>query len=166
MSGKLKKYASSFIIEEDSIPKIVLRYIEHNPSHYTKIKVKGKEIHPCARCFGHWVGIILGIFLTSPFWLRIIYVPTQYFLFIFVIAWLFAIPSIIDWATVKLKLRKGNNNVRVVVGFLHGLGAIIYFFVMPADIIFKIWTYSLYSGSFIVIRRLYHLEHYKVKNRG
>jgi uncharacterized membrane protein len=163
MRGELKKYASSFIIKEDSISKILLRYIQHNPYHYIKIKVRGEKVQPCARCFGHWIGLILGFIFTSPFWLRIVYVPTQYFYLIFTIAWIFAIPTILDWGTVKLKLREGNNKIRVVAGFLHGLGAIIYFFVLPADIVFKIVTYSLYSGGFMAMRRLYNLQHYKVK---
>jgi uncharacterized membrane protein len=163
MNSKLKKYVSSFIIEEESIPKIILRYVEHNPEHFTRVKISGKEIYPCARCFGHWIGLLVGFILTSPFWLGIIHVLDQYFLLIFVIAWLFAIPTIVDWTTIKIGLRKGNNNLRVVVGFLHGVGAIIYFFVLPADIIFKILTYSLYSGGFILIRRLYNIKHYKIK---
>ena len=163
MKNKIKKYASSLIIEEESIPKIILRFVEHNPEHFTKIKISGKKIYPCARCFGQWVGLFVGFIITSPFWLGVIHVPAQHFLQIFVIAWLFAIPTIVDWTTVKIGLRKGNNNLRVVVGFLHGIGTIIYFFVLPADIIFKILTYSLYSLSFILIRRLYKIKHYRAK---
>lgn len=153
-------------LEEETIAQIVKESIEHNPRHYIKLKIFGKEICPCARCFGMWTGLIIGFLLSSPFWLGIIRVPDRYFLLIFVIAWLFAVPAIVDWTTTKLKLRKGKNSIRVITGFLHGIGINIYFFILPIDVIFKIVTYVLYEIVFNLIRRRYRIQHYKIKRRS
>ena len=150
MFDNIKDYIPIVIIEEDSIPKILLRYIEHNQKHYLEFLIDGKPFRPCARCFGLWIGVFIGFLLASPFWLGIFKI--QNFYLTFTIAWLFALPSIIDWSTVKLGMRKGDNNIRAVVGFLHGLGIIVYFFIMPASIAFKILTYVSYELIFHIIR--------------
>jgi len=154
----IKDFTSSLIIEEDSISKILLMFIQHNKRHYIAISFFGKEIHPCARCFGYWLGLIVGFLLAIPFLLGFI-IATD-LLLVFIIAWIFAIPSIIDWSTVKLGLREGNNNLRVIVGYLHGIAVIIYFFILPASILFKILTYGLYGSIFFLIRRHYRIKHY------
>jgi hypothetical protein len=40
----------------------------------------------------------------------------------FILALLFALPSIIDWMTQSLKLRQSKNKVRMLTGFLEGCG--------------------------------------------
>jgi uncharacterized membrane protein len=157
--NEIKKIFPVVIIEDESVLKIILKFIEHNSNHYVRFNIHGKTLHPCARCFGYWIGIFSGFFFLSPFWLGIF--QAKNFLLAFLVSWIFALPSIIDWSTVKLGIRKGNNNLRAMVGFLHGVGVIIYFFVMPAGILFKITTYSLYSIVFFAIRQKYHFGHYK-----
>jgi len=147
--------------KEDSFAGVILEAIQHNPRHYIKLKILGREIRPCARCFGLYIGLIIGFLLSSPFWLGVFY--TNNFFLIFALAWLFAAPTIIDWVTVKLGLRKGKNNIRVVTGFLYGIGIIIYLFVLPASIIFKILTYALYELIFNLIRWKYRIKHYHIK---
>jgi uncharacterized membrane protein len=149
--------------KEESFKQIILDGIQHNPQHYIKIKIFGKEIHPCARCFGLWTGLIVGFIISSPFWLGIF--KTENFLLIFTLAWLFAIPSIVDWSTVKLGLRKGKNSIRVFTGFLQGMGVVIYFFILPAGIIFKILTYTLYELVFNLIRWRYRIKHYHLNKK-
>lgn len=143
--------------EQKTTKDIILEYIQHNPRHYLKINIKGKEIHPCARCFGLWVGALIGFIFASPFWLGFVYIDN--FNLIFSIAWLLALPCIIDWSTVKIGLRKGNNYIRILTGFLYGLGAIVYIFVLPANILLKIGSYALYEGIFYIIRKEYKLTH-------
>jgi len=142
---------------QKSTKDLVLEYIQHNPRHYLKIRIKGKIIHPCARCFGLWVGAIIGFILASPFWLGFVYIDN--FNLIFIIAWLLVLPVIIDWITVKLGLRKGNNYVRTLTGFFYGLGIVVYIFILPANILLKIGSYALYEGIFFIIRRKYRLTH-------
>jgi uncharacterized membrane protein len=144
---------------EKPISQILREGIEHNPRHYIVLNIFNKEIRPCARCFGLWIGTFFGFIFSSPFWLGII--KTENFNLVFILAWLFAMPSIFDWSTVKLGLRKGKNSVRVFAGFFHGVGVIIYFLVLPAGIIFKILTYALYEGVFQIFRITFHLNHYK-----
>jgi len=155
--NKLKNAFPIVIIEEETVPKIILKYIEHHKYHYLTLNIRGKEIHPCARCFGYWLGLFVGFFLLSPFWLGFIH--TYDFLLVFSISWLLAIPTLLDWTTVKLGLRKGNNNIRAVVGFLHGISTVIYFLVLPAGIIFKIVTYTFYALVFNLARGKYHSRH-------
>jgi len=160
---KLNKSLDSIIIKEDTIPKILLKAIEHNKDHYITLEIFGNKYYPCARCLGLWTGIFTGFFLSSPFWLGI-YHANNFFL-VFTIAWLFAFPSILDWVTVKLKLRKGNDKLRVVVGFLHGLGINIYIFILPANIIFKILSYLGYEVAFFEIRQRYRSKRYNTKSK-
>lgn len=147
--------------EEQTVGEIIRETIEHNPNHYIKIKIFGKELRPCARCFGQWMGVLVSLIVTSPFWLGFIYVDE--FLLIFVISWLFVVPAIVDWSTTKLGFRKGNNNIRFLTGFLFGAGIVIYLFVLPANIIFKIVTYAIYEIIFHTIRGHYGLKHYYLK---
>jgi uncharacterized membrane protein len=158
----VKNYASSLIIEEDSISKILLAYIQHNSRHFIELKLFGKVIYPCARCFGYWLGLLVGFLIISPFWLGIFYATN--FILIFIIAWLFAIPTIVDWSTVKLGLREGNNSIRVIVGYLYGISVIIYFFVLPAGVLFKVLTYFMYGSIFFMIRKHYRIKHYTLYN--
>ena len=145
-----------------SFKESVLDFIQHNPRHYIKLNIFSYEIRPCARCFGLWTGLLIGFILSSPFWLGLFH--TENFIIVFIIAWLFVIPAIVDWSTVKLGLRKGNNDIRVVTGFLQGVGVMIYLFVLPADIIFRITTILLYESTFYLIKGLYHIHHYKTKS--
>ena len=139
---------------------IIIDFIQHNPRHYIKIKFKGTIIRPCARCFGLWLGLIVGLILSISFILKVIIISN--FLLVFSISWVFVIPAIIDWSTVKLKLRRGNNKIRLTTGFLQGIGIITYFLILPASILFKIVTYGLYEGIFYLIRWKYHIKHYQI----
>ncbi|MCK4365479.1 MAG: DUF2085 domain-containing protein [Thermoplasmatales archaeon] len=147
--------------EKESVVKIILEFIQHNPRHYIKLDIFGKTICPCARCFGFWIGLLVGFILSIPIWLGLFQI--QNFILIFILAWLFTVPVIVDWSSVRLGLRVGKNSVRVSTGFLHGIGVIIYFFVLPAGIIFKVLTYFSYEIIFYVIRWRYHIQHYNMK---
>lgn len=149
--------------KEENIKSILLSFIQHNSRHYIELNLLGKRIFPCARCFGLWTGIIIGFFLTSPFWIGLLYINN--FLLVFIIAWIFVIPSIVDWISVKCGLRKGSNKIRFSVGFFHGIGIIVYFFILPADLIFKVVTYTIYEVIFFSIRRILHVKHYKLENK-
>ena len=148
-------------IEECNIPKFKLGYLQHNPKHYLTLSLLNHIYYPCARCFGLLLGLLVGFILTFPFWLGVIY--TYDFVLIFVIAWLFVIPSIVDWSTVKLGLRSSNNVIRVATGFLQGMGTMIYLFVLPADILFKIATILFYELVFEIVQSCYHIHKGKIK---
>lgn len=150
--------------EEKSVKQIILEYIQHNPQHYIKLNIFKKTLYPCARCFGLCIGLLMGVLFSSPFWLGLVYVSVSNFALMFVISWLFVVPAIIDWSTVKLKLRKGKNSIRVITGFLYAIGITVYLFVLPANIIFKIVTYLSYEAIFYLIRWKYHIDHYELGN--
>ena len=144
-----------------SLKQILVDFIQHNPRHYVTLKIFGRQIHPCARCLGLWFGLLVGFILSSIFWLGIYQIKN--FILVFLIAWAFALPAIFDWISIKSNLRKGNNKTRLLTGFLLGIGIVIYFFVLPADIIFKVVTYSIYEIIFYIIRWYNHIRHYTIK---
>ena len=102
--NKVKDIIPITIIEEETTLKIILKYIEHHKDHYLNLNLFGKKFHPCARCFGYWSGLLFGFFLLSPFWLGIVHAGN--FSLVFAIAWLFAIPTIADWAPLSWALEK------------------------------------------------------------
>ena len=136
--------------KEESVKQIIKETIEHNPNHYITISLFGKKIRPCARCFGQWLGIAFSFILTSPFWLGFLH--SNNFTAVFIISWILVLPAILDWSTVELRLRKGNNKIRFTVGFFYGTGIIVYLFVLPANIFLKIISYALYEIIFHSIR--------------
>ena len=72
--------------KEENVRQIIKETIEHNPNHYITIKLLGKEIRPCARCFGQWLGIVFSLIFTSPFWLGFLHANN--FTAVFVISWI------------------------------------------------------------------------------
>ncbi|MCD6467806.1 MAG: DUF2085 domain-containing protein [Thermoplasmata archaeon] len=132
-----------------SLTEKLIQAIEHNPEHYIELTIRGKTIRPCARCLGKYLGMFLSLPIALLFFFGHISIP---FTVAFIISWLLAIPAIFDWLTVKLNIRKGNNNIRFVTGFLLGAGITSYFIILPASLLFKISTFFVYSAIFAIIR--------------
>lgn len=121
--------------------------LEHN-EHYIEINLFGKKIKPCARCFGKIIGIVVSLILSLPFVFGYIKID---FITGFIASWILALPAIIDWSSVKLRIRKGSNKIRFITGFLLGCGITTYFLIMPAPILFKVLTFILYEFIFTII---------------
>ena len=134
-----------------------LRQLEHN-EHYTTIHLFGKPINACSRCLGMYIGMLI----TLPIVILLSFIETYNFWYIFGLSWLLASFSIIDWATVKAGLWKGNNNVRITTGFMLGAAGFIYLFLLPINVIspvsfgFKYFTLCIYGFVFSIV-------HYGVK---
>jgi len=82
------------------------------------------------------------------------------FNFAFALSWMLAIPSIIDWGSVKLGLRDGNNKARFITGCLLGAGIITYIFLLPASWIFRIGTFAIYELIMSSIVFVVHMHEY------
>lgn len=86
--------------------------------HWITLKVSGKEICLCARCSG----IVLGF---SCFKAVFLFVSSTGFSMSIHILFpiLFVLPAIIDWTTQTLGLRQSTNALRLMTGYLEGIGA-------------------------------------------
>lgn len=86
--------------------------------HWITLRLFDKQLRLCARC----TGIVLGF--TSLKTGSILYSSSIIFpsTIGFLLALFFTLPSIIDWMTHNLNLRQSNNSVRILTGFLEGLG--------------------------------------------
>jgi len=126
---------------------IVKNLLEHN-EHYVELNIFGKTVKPCARCFGKILGMMVSTPIALLFFLGYLHID---FIAGFTISWLLALPAILDWSSVKLKLREGNNHMRVLTGFLLGCGIVSYFLIMPATWLFKFGTFLIYETVFGII---------------
>jgi len=129
------------------VTEYMIRALEHN-EHYIELNIFGRKIRPCARCFGKIIGIFSSLILALPFvfgYLKIDFTTA------FLLSWFLAIPAIVDWSSIKLGIRDGNNKIRFITGFLLGCGVTTYFIIMPASILFKILTFTLYEFVFAII---------------
>jgi len=118
-----------------------LHQLCHN-KHYVTLNLFGRELHPCSRCLGRYLGILLSL----PFVIYLYFNHSFNFESIFVLSWLLASFAIVDWASVKAGLRTGTNSMRVVSGFFLGMGSVIYLFLLPTNIILNaisLWSYGL-----------------------
>ena len=122
----------------------IRRLIEHN-EHYVTVKLFGREIHPCARCFGKWLGILFTLPIGLLFFMGKFHTT---FTIGFITSWLLALPSIVDWISIKYTNRDGSNRLRFITGFLLGAGIVTYFLIMPATWMFKFSTFLAYEIIF------------------
>lgn len=86
--------------------------------HWITFQIFNKKLRLCARCTGIVLGFVslrLGtVLLASSFVL-----PATTGV---ILAFSFALPSIVDWLTSKLQLRHSNNTVRMLTGIFEGGG--------------------------------------------
>lgn len=135
-----------------------LQMLEHNDQHCTTIHPFGKTINACSRCLGMYIGMLVAL----PIVILFSSIGTYNFWHIFGFAWFLALFPIADWATVKAGIREGNNNVRIVTGFMLGSAGLIYLFLLPINVIspvsfgFKYLTLCIYGFVFSI-------AHYGVK---
>lgn len=126
-----------------------IRILEHNSEHATSLHIFGEEIKVCSRCLGAYTSGLICYFLFAY-----VYLYTNIKLsFIVVITTSFILGgfTLIDWITVAIHLRKGNNKVRMVAGVLLGISAMLYFWLLPASWLFRILTLILFNLMAILL---------------
>jgi len=116
--------------------------LEHHPEHYLEINISGHTYRPCSRCTGQY---LFGI----PATLLFMYLYfTQMFVFsfttVFIVSWVLALSTIMDWASVELlHIRKGSNVTRFITGGCLGIGMSMYIWLLPTN-----WSIKLISMAF------------------
>ncbi len=130
------------------------KILEHNKiSHSIPVTIKGTTHYLCARCTGKYIGIISGMFLF--FYLNILdYITTSPFQ-LFVLSWLFATPSILDWSTAKLGFWRGDNTMRFITGVFMGIGISCFLYIPFSNIFIRIILLYVFSLSVVVPVKLY-----------
>ena len=119
-----------------------IRIVEHHSEHYTKIKIFGEEIKACSRCLGSYVACIICLPIFVYLYIRGVKFP---FWHVIIRSYGLAFFTIIDFVSVDLfHLRKGNAKTRIVSGFLLGISAMLYFWMLPAEWWFRIGTLIVY----------------------
>lgn len=114
--------------------------------HWITLRFFDKKLRLCARCTGIVLGFVslrVGTILLS---LSIVIPSTIGF----ILAFLFALPSIIDWMTHNLKFRQSKNNLRMLTGFLEG-GGIGLLSLTNLSLPLRILTIALIGTSVILI---------------
>jgi uncharacterized membrane protein len=92
------------------------RYICHQRPERC-FTIQGIPMPICSRCFGFYLGLLIGLLIPIFVWsLFVIDVNTMFLLLI-----LSLIPISIDGLTQLLGLRISNNNLRFITGFIAGL---------------------------------------------
>lgn len=125
----------------------VVRTLEHN-EHYITVNILGMPIKACARCLGSFLGALVAFFIITPF----MTLGPFDFASVFILSWILAGFAIVDWATVKAKLREGGNTVRFVTGYLLNIGGMIYLLLLPIPFLFRIASLLGYGLVFLVIQ--------------
>ncbi len=91
-----------------------LIYFCHRRQERT-LKINSHYLPVCARC----TGIYIGMFV---FFLLQFFIEFSYELDLFFVSILLMLPTIIDGTTQLLKLRESNNVIRLITGFICGIG--------------------------------------------
>lgn len=123
--------------------------LEHHKEHHIDVKIFGETRHLCARCTGEYL-IGIPVFILCS----ILYLQGYLFDFktIFILSWVFAGATIIDWSSVELlKIRKGNNTTRLITGGTLSIGVTMYLWLLPATWTFKLSTLLIYCSIMFVI---------------
>lgn len=90
----------------------------HN--HWLTLNISNHQIHVCARCSGTVLGYFSALCLQPLILLTGFGSLTSFLQVIF--AFIFALPSGVDWVTQTWGLRLSTNTIRLFVGFLIGNG--------------------------------------------
>ncbi|MFH0897806.1 MAG: DUF2085 domain-containing protein [Candidatus Bathyarchaeota archaeon] len=116
--------------------------------HWITVNAFNRELHLCARCSGIVLGFLgLEVILTIVTPLMSYSMPTY---IVFLISFLLATPSIVDWITQSLDFRQSNNGVRLKVGLLEGFG-VGFLSLADVSIITKLIILAAFSLSVVSI---------------
>lgn len=122
--------------------KLIKFVLEHNPEHFTKLDVMGTEIKACSRCLGAYTSMLVF----APIFAYLYYVKIELpFWFVFTLSIALGSVTLIDWFTVSMNIRKGNNNFRIFAGFLLGISATFYLWMLPESWWFRLISILIYG---------------------
>ncbi len=115
----------------------ILRFFEHKRVHAFEIHFDGRLYYICARCSGLYLGLGGGFLLISFLW---IFIPNWLY-FGDILTTLFclglALPTLLDWTTQRLALRKSSNPIRFGTALFGGL-SLAWYLIVPITLFFKL----------------------------
>jgi uncharacterized membrane protein len=134
------------------LKKLVLlpvRVLEHNKEHSIKLRILGEEIHACSRCLGAYTAGSIFFPLFGYLYVQGVVLP---FYPVFITSIVLGSLTLIDYASIDIfHKREGNNKIRVIAGFLLGLAAMLYFWLLPVNWYIRIGTLLFYNILAILI---------------
>lgn len=133
-----------------------LRTLEHNQEHHTKINIKGKTYNFCSRCLGSNTSSLIFFVL---FGLMYFFTEISFdFWLVFIGSWFLSGLTIVDWGSAKLGIWKGDNRVRIFTGVTLGMGIMFYFWFLPVNWFFRIFSLIAYEMIFTIIIMSVHMK--------
>jgi len=107
------------------------------------LKIKNTKLYLCSRCFGIYLGIVMGL---AAIWFM--FLESVWFLFII----LAPIPALMDWTVTEFSNKKGYNVIRTITGFLLGIAYAIAVFLLITEFpSFKVLLVGLFYALTAVI---------------
>jgi len=138
---------------------IIEAILEHNPRHFIRMNLFGKEYKVCSRCLGTWT---LGILSFITFGIMY-YLGFRYSFYpIFLLSLVLALVCFADWISAKTPLWNGNNYVRVMTGAMLGISISLWFWFLPLPWIPRILSLLVIEAVFSMI--VFLVKYREMKN--
>jgi uncharacterized membrane protein len=116
---------------------LVLHFCEHKEIHAFKIRLNDRVYYVCARCSGLYLGMFSGFPITL---LLIFFAPFVYQLGDIgttSVAFLFALPAMLDWTTQRLAWRESRNAIRFWTALPAGF-SLSWYLLSPVSFLIKV----------------------------
>jgi uncharacterized membrane protein len=121
----------------------VLDILDHNEKDHVFYHLLGLEFRACARCLGVYIAGLICFIVFGYMYFMNVQLP---FYPVLIISMVFGGLTLIDYATVEIfHVRRGSNRVRVITGVFLGVGAMLYFWLLPIDWWFRMITLLFYN---------------------
>ncbi len=128
----------------------LLKILDHNPPHSTKITIFNSELKLCSRCLGAYISGLICWFIFG--YIHLYTNITFSFTSILLFSYLLALPTGLDVVTVDiLHIREGNNKLRIFLGVLLGISVMAYFWLLPKSWWFKLITLFIYAVIGLIV---------------
>lgn len=122
--------------------------LEHNPRHYTPVRIFGEKYNICSRCLGIYSGGIVSFII---FVLLGFYGYSFDFSLIFLLSWVLASICIFDWAGAKTSLWSGDNRVRIISGVCLAVAVNMWAFLLPVSMFDRFWSLFVIGTTFGIL---------------
>jgi len=132
--------------------------LEHNPRHYTPVKLFGETYNICSRCLGTYS---MGIISFIVFAIIHFYGFTFSFYQIALPALGMGFICFIDWISSKTSFWQGDNKVRILTGGFLGVAISMWFWLLPVDLFTRIWTLIVIEAVFSSI--VFFVNYHEIK---
>jgi uncharacterized membrane protein len=129
---------------------LIGRLLEHSDDHTTKIKLCGESFNACTRCLGAYISCFIFTLIFIPIYLTGYEPP---FLPTLLFCYLLACFTIYDWVSIHAFNKKPNYKTIFISGFLLGLSAMLYLWLLPTPEILKPYEEVLHTTFNVEIEK-------------